>query len=102
MKFMLLMQGSQYGWESMGGWPKADLDAHIGFMGRLAERLAASGELVSAEGLDLPSTAKIVRSKNGAAVITDGPFPESKELLAGYWTVDVPDEARAIEIAAKA
>ena len=102
MKFMLLMQGSQAGWESMGGWPKADLDAHIRFMGRLAERLAATGELVSAEGLDLPSTAKIVRSKNGEVVITDGPFPESKEFLAGFWLVDVASEARAIAIASEA
>jgi hypothetical protein len=37
----------------------------------------------------------------GAPVVTDGPFPESKELLAGYWLVDVESEQRAINIAAR-
>ena len=48
-----------------------------------------------------PSEAKTVRFENGAPVATDGPYAEAKESLAGYWLVDVPDEARALEIASR-
>jgi hypothetical protein len=58
---------------------------------------------VGAEGLAAPGEAKIVRAgKNGVPAVTDGPFPESKEFLAGYWIVDVDKPQRAYEIAAKA
>ncbi|HEX6066022.1 MAG TPA: YciI family protein, partial [Longimicrobiales bacterium] len=54
------------------------------------------------EGLTPPRDAKVVRSgKNGVPAITDGPFPETKEFLAGYWIVDVETPQRAYEIAAK-
>jgi hypothetical protein len=73
----------------------------IRFMEDLDRELADSGERVDSVGLADPSTAKTVRFVNGAAVPTDGPFAESKESLAGYWIVDVPDEDRALEIASK-
>ncbi len=67
------------------------------------EELAAAGELVAAEGLAGPEQAKLVRARrNGTPLVTDGPFPETKELLAGFWIVDCASEARAIEIAARA
>ena len=66
------------------------------------EELAASGELVGAEGLTGPGAAKIVtHNRVGAPVVTDGLFPEAKEFLAGYWLIDVESEERAIEIAAR-
>ena len=103
MKFMLMMQGTQAGWESMlRTWSPAEVGAHIQFMQRFAKDLAAAGELVLAEGLDLPTNAKIVTGKGGPPVVTDGPFPESKEFLAGFWIIDVASEGRAIEIAAAA
>jgi hypothetical protein len=103
MKFMLMMQGTQAGWASMSTWKPAEINAHIGFMINFAKELAQSGELVLAEGLDFPSNAKIVRAKDAKApTITDGPFPESKEFLAGFWIVDVASQKRVIEIAAKA
>ena len=56
-----------------------------------------------AEGLDLPMNAKIVKArKDRAPLVTDGPFPESKEFLAGYWIIDVPTPERAYQIAARA
>ena len=65
--------------------------------------LTEAGELVAAEGLAWPDQAKIVRAgKDGSPAVTDGPFPETKEFLAGFWIVDVESEARAIEIAARA
>ena len=103
MKFMLIMQGSQKGWESMSTWSQDDFKAHIAFMGDFNRRLMAAGEFVQAEGLDLPANAKVVRAvPGGAPEITDGPFPETKEFLAGFWIVDVESEARALAIAAEA
>lgn len=103
MKYMLMMQGTRAGWESMNTWSPKDLKAHIEFMIEFAKSLGASGELVAAEGLDLPANAKIVRAgKGGLPVVTDGPFPEAKEFLAGFWIVDVEHPERAIEIAAAA
>jgi hypothetical protein len=103
MKFMLIMQGTKSGWESMSTWSPADLQAHIGFMVELAQELSGSGELVMAEGLDLPHNAKVVTATEaGSPVVSDGPFPESKEFLAGFWLVDVETPDRAVEIAAKA
>ena len=71
----------------------------LGFMDQVRSDLAASGELVAAEGLADPTQARTVRIVNGLAAATDGPFAESKESLAGYWILDVADEARAIEFA---
>jgi hypothetical protein len=103
MKFMLMMQGTQSGWESLGTWPPQDIKAHIQFMMDLAKELASTGELVLAEGLDLPRNAKIVSAQKASApVVTDGPFAESKEFLAGFWIIDCETPQRAIEIAAKA
>ncbi|HEX5053248.1 MAG TPA: YciI family protein [Planctomycetota bacterium] len=103
MKFMLMMQGTQSGWESMGSWAPAEIQAHIGFMLKLVQELTGSGELVLAEGLDVPANARIVRAqKANAPLVTDGPFPEAKEFLAGFWIVECSSVDRVIEIAAKA
>ncbi|MBF6097866.1 hypothetical protein IU438_19975 [Nocardia cyriacigeorgica] len=84
-------------------WAPEDIAAHIDFQRKLGEKLAAAGELVDAKGLAGPEEARIV-SYDGrtAPVVTDGPFPETKEFLAGYWIVDVDSEERALEIAAEA
>ena len=73
----------------------------IQFMHRLNADLMHSGELILAEGLADPTQAKTVRFENGMPVVTDGPYAESKESLAGFWIVDVEDEARAIEITSR-
>jgi hypothetical protein len=87
----------------INAWSPDDFKAHIGFMRRLNEELTGSGELVGAEGLAAPGEAKVVRAgKNGVPAVTDGPFPEAKEFLAGYWIVEVDGPERAYEIAAKA
>jgi hypothetical protein len=87
----------------MTDWAPGDIKAHIDFQLALNAELAGNGELVDAQGLAGPELAKFVTFDGvGTPVVTDGPFPESKELLAGYRMVDVESEARAIEIAAKA
>jgi hypothetical protein len=104
MKFMLMMNAPRGdgGW-GVAKWPQEDLKAHIRFMKRFTEELGKSGELVGAEGLAAPGQARVVRAgKSGAPEVTDGPFAESKEFLAGYWIVDVENRERAYEIAAGA
>jgi hypothetical protein len=72
-------------------------------MKRFAEELKAGGELVAAEGLASPAQARIVRAGKGAVPeVTDGPFAEAKEFLAGYWIVDVESPEQAYAIAGRA
>jgi hypothetical protein len=105
MKFMLLQKYEETEGCSipMTEWKPEDVQTHIRFQQTLNEQLTQSGELVDAQGLAGPEQAKFVVSDGTTApVVTDGPFPESKELLAGYRTVDVESLERAIEIAADA
>jgi hypothetical protein len=103
LRYMLLMNyGATPGVPPMSEWTPEDMKARGAAMMALHEELTATGELVGTEGLTGPEAAKVVTHDGmGAPVVTDGPFPESKEFLAGYWLVDVESEQRAIEIAAK-
>ncbi|TYL54090.1 YciI family protein [Agromyces mariniharenae] len=67
----------------------------------ISEELVSSGEYVAAEALADASLAKRVTQTDGSAVASDGPFAETKELLAGFYLVDCETEARAVEIAAR-
>ena len=104
MRFMLMMNAPRgTGEYQVASWSPDDIKAHIGFMHSLNKELRDAGELVGAEGLAAPGEARIVRAgKNGVPAVTDGPFPESKEFLAGYWIVETDTPERAYEIAAKA
>ncbi len=103
MKFMLMMNAATKGcdWQ-IGTWPKKDIEAHIGFMIKFSQKLAAAGELAAAEGLASPTQARLVKAGKDGKPVTDGVFPETKEFLAGYWIVDVPNPERAYQIAAEA
>jgi hypothetical protein len=86
----------------MNEWAPADGRAHIDFQYTLNAELLNSGELVDAQGLAGPDVAKFVVSDGvNPPKIIDGPYPESKELLAGYRLVDVESLDRALEIAAR-
>jgi len=86
----------------MEEWEPEEITAHLDYYRALHQELVGSGELVQSEVLTGPDLAKIVTSDGlTAPVVTDGPFQEFKEWLAGYQIVDVESEARAIEIAAK-
>ena len=104
MRYMLMMHVPRAtGDYQISSWSPQDFKAHIAFMRSLNRDLTDAGELVGAEGLAAPGEAKVVRAgKNGVPAVTDGPFPEAKEFLAGYWIVDVDRPERAYEIAAKA
>ncbi len=96
MKYILMINVPRgTGDYQSSGWAAADRTANMDYMRALNEQLRASGELVAVEALAPPGQARIV----SGSVVTDGPFPEAKEFLAGYWIVDVADEARAHAIA---
>jgi hypothetical protein len=104
MKFMLLQDygGVEESVPPMSEWAPEDIEAHITYQKDLNAELRERGELVEAQALTTPELAKFVVSDGAAApVVTDGPFPESKELLAGYRMIDVESAERAIEIAAR-
>lgn len=102
MKFMLMMHAARTtDWEILG-WPEDKLKAHMQFMVDLNRELRASGEYAAGEGLTPPGQARIVRAgPDRKPEVTDGPFAEAKEFLAGYWIVDVESKERAYAIAAK-
>lgn len=99
MKYMLMMFGDAADMlaERDAEWVKG----MMAFMGEFNADLTRAGELESAHGLAFPSTAKTVSLSDGQVVVTDGPFAEAKESLAGFWILNVPDEARAIELAGR-
>jgi hypothetical protein len=100
MKYMLIMQGTQADMSSFGTLRPEEIMAHVKFMQDLNEELKTSGELVAAEGLAGPEQAKIVRGQaNGEIVVSDGPFAEAKEFLAGFWILDCESSERVVEIA---
>ena len=65
------------------------------------ERLQADGNWVFAGGLGSPSTATVIDNRGAQAVVTDGPFVESKEFLGGFWIMEAPDLDVALKLAAE-
>ena len=105
MRFMLLQDygGVESDCPPMSQWTPEEIRAHIDFQNALNAELLERGELIDAQALTGPEMAKFVVADGvSAPVITDGPYPESKELLAGYRMIDVETVERALEIAAQA
>ena len=103
MRFMMMMHTPRgTGDYAVARWAPEDFKAHIAFMKAFNRELAASGEWVDGQGLAAPNEAKLVRAGKNGAPITDGPFAETKEFLAGFWLIDVANAQRAYELAAKA
>lgn len=104
MRYMLMMNVPRgTGEYEIGDWSPEDFKAHHAFMHAFNKELTENGEFVGGEGLAAPGEARIVRAgEKGVPVVTDGPFPEAKEFLAGYWIVEVDRPERAYEIAAQA
>ena len=81
----------------MEEWKPDEIEAHLDYYRALMRELEATGELVGSEVLTGPDLARIVTSDGvHAPVVTDGPFQEFKEWIAGYQIVDVDTEARAL------
>lgn len=104
MKFMLLQDygGVEADVPMMSEWTPEEVQAHIDYQKDLNAELQERGELVEAQALTAPELAKFVVSDgSGSPTVFDGPYPESKELLAGYRMIDVDSVERAIEIAGR-
>ncbi len=95
VKFMLLIYNNPAVLEAM---PAEERDQIFADVDRIMAELTESGEWVGGEGL--AAQARTVRVRDGVPAVTDGPFAEAKEQLAGFLTVDCVDIDRAVEIAA--
>jgi hypothetical protein len=103
MKFLLLTKYADIeGIPPSTEWDPTEIAAHADHLHAVNGELAEKGELVEVIILSGPDLATIVTfNGTGAPVSTNGPFPASKELLAGIQMIDVDSHARAVEIAAK-
>jgi hypothetical protein len=106
---MIMLYASQRDYDAMAGkaspgspaWSPEELQAMSEFMGRWNESLVESGEFVDAHGLAAPvHTRRVHGLKDGVPVVTDGPYAETQEVLAGYNVVDCDSFDRATELAA--
>jgi hypothetical protein len=103
MKFMLMMHAPRgTGDYQVNDWSPENFQAHIGFMHQLNQELMSTGEWVDGQGLAAPAEARLVRAGKDGAPVTDGPFAEAKEFLAGFWIVEVESPERAYQLAARA
>lgn len=108
MKYMILTYASQQDYDGMAGkagdhpaWTGEDFAAMGEFMESFNSELAASGELVDTRGLSAPVHTRRVQLSDGVPAVTDGPYAEAQEVLAGYWVVDCESFDRATELAAR-
>ncbi len=109
MKYMILIYGSQQDYDALAGkpgedqpgWSPADFAALGAFMESFTNELVESGELVETRGLTAPAHARRIKLQGGVPVVTDGPYPESEEVLAGYWIIECDSFDRATQIASR-
>jgi hypothetical protein len=93
---MMLVKGSA---ESEAGvMPSAD---ELNEMGRYNDELVKAGVLLAADGLQASDKGARVDFSDGKATVTDGPFAEAKELVAGYWVIEVASKAEAVQWASR-
>lgn len=81
-------------------WAPGEWDAHVRYMGDFADRLRDSGEYVDERALT-PDGMWVRSDGPGRPPVTDGPFAETKDLIAGFMIIDVDSQERALELAAE-
>ncbi|QRP48179.1 YciI family protein [Amycolatopsis sp. FDAARGOS 1241] len=97
MKFLLIMHMNPEVWEGLSEETKDSvMTGHADFI----TKIRASGELVNTQALGTPAESAVVRVRGGVPAVTDGPFIESKEFLAGFYLVECESRERALEVAA--
>ena len=106
MKYLILLYGSQQDYDVLVGKPTGkpamsaeDVAAIHKHMETFHQKLVDSGEFVDGRGLTAPVHARRIQLQNGAPVVTDGPYPETQEVLAGFTVVECESFDRATEIA---
>jgi len=97
VKYVVLIYNNPATWEAM---PQAERDRVLSIHNRMIRELTESGELLRVDGLAHPTNTKTVRLRDGQPVVTDGPFSEAKEQLAGVWAIECESVERAVEIGA--
>ena len=98
MKYLLLIYGEESVDENMS---EAEMGQLMEAYGRFGAEIEAAGVMLSSDRLHPVASASTVRVRDGKAMITDGPFAETKEALGGYYLIDVPDLDQANAWAAK-
>jgi hypothetical protein len=105
---MILLYGSQQDYDAIAGrasdkpaWSAQDFAAMGAFMEAFNKQLVDSGELIETRGLTAPVHARRIKLQNGIPVVTDGPYAETQEVLAGYWIVECESFDRATDVAAE-
>ena len=98
MRFMMLMIPQGYEAAAPGTMPPAEA---VAAMMRYNEALKEAGVLITLDGLHPPSMGARVSFAHGKPVVTDGPFTEAKEVVGGYWMIEVNSREEAIEWAKK-
>src|SRR5664279_4305961 len=98
MRFMMLMIPSGYEMAAAGTVPAA---AAVAAVMKYNEALKEAGVLITLDGLHPPSMGARVSFATGKSIVTDGPFAEAKEVLGGYWMIDVGSLAEAVTWAKK-
>lgn len=98
MRFMMLMIPKGYEAAAPGTMPPAE---HVGAMSRYNDELKKAGVLLALDGLHPPSAGSRVSFSGGKPIITDGPFSETKEVVGGYWMIQVKSKAEAVEWASR-
>ena len=98
MQYMLLIYNEPNGWTSLSD---AERGAIFADYGTFTQELQDSGKLVAGDALQPVDTATSVRVRNGDTLTTDGPFAETKEVLGGYYLIDVQTIDEALEWGAK-
>jgi hypothetical protein len=82
----------------MAQWAPEEIEAHIAYMNDFAARLEGTGEYVDSQAL-APDGAWVRYDGEGKPPVTDGPFAETKDLIAGFMIIDVDSHERAVELA---
>jgi hypothetical protein len=98
MRFMMIMMPKGYEKAVPGTMPSPE---HVAEMMKYNEQLTKAGVLLALDGLHPPSTGARVSFSGGKPTVTDGPFIESKEVIGGYWMIQVKSKAEAIEWASR-
>lgn len=97
MKYLLTMHMNPDVWE---GLTEEDRERVMTGHGEFIRRIRESGEMISTQALGSPVESSVVRVVDGMPAVTDGPFVESKEFLAGFYLVECDSAQRAYEVAA--
>jgi hypothetical protein len=98
MRYLCLVHFDEHSLATMPPAQRNALNAaHLDFN----DELRRSGHFLIAEALDPPRTGAIVKVRNGETVVTDGPFAETKEMIAGFYVIEAADMQEATAIAAR-